>query len=77
MSLLFFGDSFSHANGTGGADKTAEVASYALSANDAGLARLCIEIDSLMATVHAGSIAASATYTFFAVNHRIDNGIAV
>ena len=69
MSLLFFGDSFGHANGTGGADKTAEVAAYALCADDAGLACIGVEVDSLMAAIHAGSIAASATYTFFAVKN--------
>ena len=77
MLLLFLGDSFGHADSTGGTYKTAEVTAYALGANDAGLARLGVETDSLMATIHTRGIAASTTNTLITVNHRIDNGIAV
>ena len=69
MSLLFFGDSFGHANGTGGADKATKMTAHALGTYDARLARLRIKVDGLVSTIHAGSIAASATYTFFAVKN--------
>jgi hypothetical protein len=77
MLLLFLCDSFGHANSTGGTDKTAKVTAYTLCADNAGLAYLGIEADSLMAAVHARGIAASATNPAFTVNHRIDNGVAV
>ena len=77
MSLLFLGDTFGHANGTGGTDKTAEVTSYTLGADDAGLACLGVEADSLVTAIHAGGIAAPAANAAFPVNHRINNGIAV
>ena len=77
VSALLFRNTFGHANGTGGTDKAAEVAAYTLCADNARLARLSVKVDSLMAAVHTRGLAASATYAAFAVNHGIDNGIAV
>ncbi len=70
-------DPFRHADGAGGADEAAEVATCAFGAGNAGLAALRVEGDGLVSAVAAGEEAASATGAFFTVNSGEDHGVAV
>ena len=65
------------ADGSCGADEAAEVATYAFGSYEVGLARVGIEADGLMTTVHAGHIATPAPHALLAVYLREDDGLAV
>lgn len=73
----FLFDAPREANGAGGADEAAEVATDAARAHDARLARGGVDGDGLVAAVVAGGVAAAATDAHVAVNLRIDDGRAV
>ena len=51
--ILFLVDPLGNADGSRGADQSAEMAAYALGADDTGLAGIGIEGNGLMAAVHA------------------------
>ena len=72
-----FVDSFGDTDGTRGADQTAEVTANALGAHDAGQAGVRVERDSLMTTVRARDVTASAPDAPLAVNLREYDGLAV
>ena len=74
---LFLIDSFGHADGSRGADQSAEVTADALSADDAGLTGFRVEGDSLMAAIHARNEAAATADALLAVYLREDDGFAV
>lgn len=75
--FVFLFDALREANGAGGADEAAEVATDTARAHDAWLAQGGVEGDGLVATVVAGGVAAAATDAHVAVNLRIDDGRAV
>ena len=66
-----------HADGTRGTDKAAEVATYAARADDVGTTCCGVEGDGLMATIHAGCVATSATYAALGIDLWIDDGAAI
>ena len=73
-------DTFLHAlgnaDGTCGADETAEVAADALAAHEVGFA-VVAEGDGLVAAIHAGDVAPAAADAILAVEDGEDNGVAV
>ena len=77
MLLFSLHNTLGNADGTRGANEAAEVTADALGSNDAGLADVRVERDSLMTTIHAGHVATSAPDAHVAVNLRIDDGIAI
>ena len=74
---MFFGDALGEADGAGGADEAAEVAAYAFGADDTGLTGVGIEIDGLMASIHARHIATATTHTLISVDLGIDHRFAI
>ena len=76
-SFLSLVNPLRHADGTSGTDKTAEMTTYAAGTDDVRTTCRCVEGDGLMATIHAGRIATSATNASFGVNLGIDNGAAI
>lgn len=77
--LLFgsFLDSPGAADSASGTYEPAEVAAYALGADDAGLACHGVEADGLVTSVHAGGVTASATDAALGVDPGIDDGAAI
>jgi len=74
---MYFLNPLRHADGTRGADETAEVTAYAARADDVGATGGCVEGDGLMSAVHARRIATSAADAALGVDGGIDNGAAI
>lgn len=70
-------DPLGNADGSRGADQSAEMATYALGADNAGLSCLAVEGNGLMAAVHTRHVATSTADTLVAVYLRIDNRVAI
>ena len=70
-------DSFGNADGAGGADQTAKVATHTLGAYDVDPAGVGVEGDGLVTTIHAGDVATSTTDAQVVGNLREDDGLAV
>ena len=66
-----------HADGTCRTDKSAKMTTYAASADDVWTTMFGVEGNGLMATIHTGRVATSATDAAFGINLWIDNGAAV
>jgi hypothetical protein len=77
LYYCFFGDALGEADGAGGANEAAEVAAYAFGADDAGMTGVGIEIDGLMASIHARHIATATTHTLISVDLGIDHRFAI
>ena len=75
MSLLL--DAFCQTDGRRRAYEAAKMATYALSADDSGLARFLVENNRLMTAILTRNVAASATDAAFVVDLRKYNGIAI
>ncbi len=75
--LLRFAKTLCRANRSGRTDKAAQVAAYALCANDIRLARFVIKTDSLMSAIPTRRVAPAAAYALRAVNLWQNNGLAV
>ena len=68
---------FAEVDGTGRADLSAEVTAHTLRTDDARLAGVVVEDDSLVASVVTRNLTTSAAHTALAVDDGIDNGVAV
>ncbi len=66
-----------HADSACGTDKATEVTTYAARADDVWTTCCGVEGDGLMTTIHAGRVAASATYAALGVDLGIDDGAAI
>ena len=75
MSLFL--DAFCQTDGRRGAYEAAEMATYALRADDSGLACFRVEGDSLVTAILTRNVAASASDAAFVVDLRKYNGIAI
>ena len=75
MSLLL--DAFCQTDGGRGAYEAAKMTTYALRADDSGLARFLIESNRLVTAILTRNVAASASDAAFVVDLREYNGIAI
>ena len=75
MSLLL--DAFCQTDGRRGAYEAAKMTTYALRADNSGLARFLIECNSLVTAILTRNVAASASDATLVVDLRKYNGIAI
>ena len=75
MSLLL--DAFCQTDGRRGTYEAAKMTTYALRAEDSGLARFLIECNSLVTAILTRNVAASASDATLVVDLREYDGIAI
>ena len=75
MSLLL--DAFRQTDGRRGAYEAAEMTTYALRADNSGLARFLVENNCLVTAILTRNVAASASDAAFVVDLRKYDGVAI
>jgi hypothetical protein len=73
----FFIDSLGNADGSSGADQSAEMTTYTLGADNTGLTSCSFENDGLMTAVVAGNQATATADTLIVIYLRIDNRVTI
>ena len=76
LFVFAFGNALGNADGTGGADETAQVTADALATHEVGLT-VVAKGDGLVATVHTGNVASAAADALLAVEDGEYYSIAV